>query len=112
MKSDKPYFFQSFAIVVLSIVAFIVFKQFLPRKIFNEQELPAENVLIDSMVIKAIQEIDTTAVVEKDTVPSKKEIKFKKKKGIKYPTETFDGYKGHQHLIAFYEKLLELEEKT
>ncbi|GGB72568.1 hypothetical protein GCM10007424_10640 [Flavobacterium suaedae] len=112
MKPDKPYFFQSFAIVVLSIVAFFIFKQFLPRKIFSEQDIPAENVLIDSMVIKAIQEIDTTAIVEKDTVPPKKKIKFKKKKGIKYPTETFDGYKGHQHLIAFYEKLLALEEKN
>ncbi len=111
MKRNKPYFSQSFAIIVLSITALLVFKQILPRKIFPETAVVSKNIVVDSLALEAIQDTDTTAVVAiEDTLPDKKVV-FKKRKGIQFPPEDFEDYKGYQHLIAFYEKLLQLETK-
>lgn len=112
MNRNKPYFLQSFAIIVLSVAAFVVFKQFLPRRIFTETPLATENVVIDSMVLEAVQAIDTTeiAVAIEDTLQEKKII-FKEEKGVQFKPETFEEYKGFQHLIGLYEKLAELETK-
>lgn len=111
MKPSKPYFIQSFAIVVLSIAALMVFKQFLPRRIFTESAPAGKNVVIDSMVLEAVQDIDTTEIVAVEDTLQDKKIVFKKEKGIQFPPETFEEYKGYQHLIDFYEKLLQLETK-
>lgn len=102
---DKPYFFQSFAIVAISIIAMLVFKAFLPEKIFTETA-STKNVVVDSLMLEAL-EADGGAV-EKDTLSNKK-ITFEATNGIKFPAETFEDYKGYQHLVNFYEKLLQLE---
>lgn len=108
MSRNIPYFVQSFAIIVLSVAAFVVFKQFLPRKIFTETAVATKNVVIDSMLLEAVQQTDTLAVKEKDTLTNTK-IAFKEKKGIQFPTEAFKDYKGNQHLLELYEKLAALE---
>ncbi len=106
-KKDKPYFFQSFAIVVISILALLGFKSFLPEKIFTETGT-TKNVVVDSLMLEAV-EADGGAV-EKDTLSNRK-IVFQATNGIKFPSETFEDYKGYQHLVNFYEKLLQLETK-
>jgi lysophospholipase L1-like esterase len=108
---NKPYFIQSFTIVVLSVIAFVVFRQFLPRKIFTESAPTTKNVVIDSLLLEAVQETTDTVVKKgKDTLSNAK-ITFKKDNGIQFPAETFENYKGYQHLICFYEKLLQLENR-
>ena len=54
-QKNKPYFLQSFAIVVLSIAAFVGFKSFLPEKIFTETETVSKNVVVDSLLLDAIE---------------------------------------------------------
>ena len=104
--NTKSYFFQSFAIVLLATVAFIGFKQFLPKKIFSENGPDSKNVLIDSLLLEAVG-ADSLAV-SKDTLVNKK-IVFDETLGIKFPAENFDEYKGYQYLIPFYESLFQLE---
>ncbi|KAF2519718.1 hypothetical protein E0W68_00330 [Flavobacterium salilacus subsp. salilacus] len=111
MNRNKPYFYQSFTIVVLSIAAFAVFKQFLPRKIFPETTVVSKNIVIDSLALEAVQAVDTTIVDTAEDTLREKKIVFKKQKGIQFPPEDFEDYRGYQHLIAFYEKLLQLETK-
>ena len=106
MSQNKPYFFQSFAIVVLSIAALYGFKQYLPAKIFTETG-SSKNVVVDSLMLEASEGADS-AVAEKDTLSNTK-ISFQETNGVKFPAETFEDYKGYQHLIAFYEKLMQLE---
>ena len=106
MSQNKPYFFQSFAIVVLSIAALYGFKQYLPAKIFTETG-STKNVVVDSLMLEASEGADG-AVAEKDTLSNTK-ISFQETNGVKFPAETFEDYKGYQHLIAFYEKLMQLE---
>ncbi|WP_242604874.1 hypothetical protein [Flavobacterium subsaxonicum] len=106
MSQNKPYFFQSFAIVVLSIAALYGFKQYLPAKIFTETG-STKNVVVDSLMLEASEGADS-AVAEKDTLSNTK-ISFQETNGVKFPAETFEDYKGYQHLIAFYEKLMQLE---
>lgn len=114
-QKNKPYFLQSFAIVVLSIAAFVGFKSFLPEKIFTETETVSKNVVVDSLLLdaieveKAIKAEDTAAVAEVDTL-EESEIVFEEKHGVQFPPETFEHYKGYQHLVALFQKLYELEE--
>ena len=107
MNQNKPYFFQSFAIVVLSIVSLIVFKQFLPKKIFTESGTSTKNVVIDSLLLEAVEK-EGGVTQEKDTFANTK-IAFKAENGVKFPTEAYEDYKGYQHLVSLYEKLLQLE---
>ncbi|KGO90276.1 SGNH/GDSL hydrolase family protein [Flavobacterium suncheonense] len=106
MNQNKSYFLQSFAIFALSIVAFLVFKSFLPKKIFAETTANSKNVVIDSLLLEAVEE-DSTAE-EGDTL-SNQPISFTAVDGITFPDETFSDYKGFQHLVQFYEKLYQLE---
>ena len=102
---NKSYFFQSFLIVLLAAGAFIVFKQFLPKKIFSESTVDSKNVLIDSMLLDAVAKDTPTS---KDTLINQK-IVFDETAGIKFPSENFEDYKGYQYLISFFEKLYQLE---
>lgn len=104
----KPYFFQSFIIVVISIMALLAFKEVLPRKIFTETGT-SKNVVVDSMMLEAVEA--DGGEVENDTLSNNRKIVFEAVNGIKFPTETFEDYKGYQHLVNFYEKLLQLETK-
>lgn len=107
MNQNKTYFFQSFIIVVLSIVSLIVFKQFLPSKIFPESASSSKNVVIDSLLLEAVEK-DGKAAVEEDTLAHSK-ITFEEVNGVKFPAEVYEEYKGYQHLVSLYEKLLQLE---
>lgn len=107
MSQNKPYFFQSFAIVVLSIAALLGFKQFLPAKIFTENTANMKNVVVDSLMLEASEDAKNSPA-EKDTLTNSR-ISFEATNGVKFPAETFEDYKGLQHLVAFYEKLLQLE---
>jgi lysophospholipase L1-like esterase len=106
VSQDKPYFFQSYAIVALAVIALIGFKQVLPSKIFTETTGNTKNVVVDSLMLEAIN--DTVAEPGTDTLTHSR-ISFTATNGIKFPSEEFDDYKGYQHLVEFYEKLLQLE---
>lgn len=106
MNQFKNYFFQSFTIIVLSIVSFIVFKQFLPRKLFSETTKEIKNVVVDSLLLEAIEKEETQDEIE---IIQPKKILYSQNEGVVFPPETYDTYKGYQYLIAFFEKLLLLE---
>ncbi len=110
MNQNKPYYFQSFAIIVLSIVSLVAFMQFLPRKIFTETPAASKNVVVDSLALEAVAEGENVPA-ENDTLKDNTRINFEAVNGIKFPAESFDDYKGYQHLVVFYEKLLQLETK-
>ena len=112
--NTKSYFFQSFAIVALALVAFIGFKQILPDKIFSESKLDSKNILIDSLLLESVAEdsvaIDDDSVAASERALNKQKIVFDQtEEGIEFPAETFENYKGYQYLISFYEKLYQLE---
>jgi lysophospholipase L1-like esterase len=106
VSQNKSYFFQSYAIVVISVIALIGFKQILPEKIFSETGGSTKNVVIDSLLLEAVEK--DGGKVEKDTLSNTK-IVFQAINGVTFPPEAFEDYKGFQHLIPFYEQLLQLE---
>nr|WP_294937043.1 hypothetical protein [uncultured Flavobacterium sp.] len=108
MNPNKSYFVQSFVIFAVSIAAFIVFKSFLPKKIFSENGASSKNVVIDSLLLEAIEEDGNAS--EGDTLANQ-QISFEAVDGITFPDESFEDYKGFQHLVQFYEKLFQLETK-
>lgn len=108
MNQNKSYFVQSLTIFAVSIATFLVFKSFLPKKLFSESTVNAKNVVIDSLLLEAIEE-DKNAT-EGDTL-SNQPISFAAVDGITFPDESFSDYRGFQHLVQFYEKLYQLETK-
>ncbi len=109
MKNNKPYFLQSFLIILLSAVLFIGLKDFLPKKIFSEKSNNSKNILIDSMLIDAFEaEKEDTTITIGETLINQKITHFENN-GISFPDENFDDYNGYQNLISFYEKLYQLE---
>ena len=104
--NTSKYFFQAFVVTVLAAVSFIGFKSVLPKKIFSETTTSSKNVVVDSLLLDAINDADE--LVSNDTIANEK-IHFTKVDGIQFPTETFEDFKGFQYLVPFYEKLVQLE---
>ncbi len=107
--NTKSYFFQSFLIILLSAVFFLVIKQVLPKKIFSEKAGTTKNVLIDSMLIDAFEKEKVNSKTSKTDSLENETITFYEKNGVTFPKESYENYKGFQYLIPFYEKLFQLE---
>ena len=60
MKTNKNYFFQAFLLLIISAGAFIAFKTVLPKKLLEQTKLESKNVVIDSLLLDAIEQ-DTNA---------------------------------------------------
>lgn len=109
MNSTKSYFFQSFLIVLLSALFFVLGKDFLPKKIFSEKAGTTKNVLIDSMLIDAFEAEKEGKQAEIGDTLENQPIVYYETNGVTFPEESYDQYKGNQYLISFYEKLYQLE---
>ena len=108
MNNSKSYFFQSFLIILLSAIFFLGVKKVLPKKIFSEKAGMTKNVLIDSMLIDAFEAEEVSKADIGDTLANQP-IVYYETNGVTFPEETYENYKGNQYLIAFYEKLYQLE---
>lgn len=108
MKTNSNYFFQSFLIILLSAIFFLGVKRILPKKIFSEKAGATKNVLIDSMLIDAFEAEEVSKADIGDTLANQP-IVYYETNGVTFPEETYENYKGNQYLIAFYEKLYQLE---
>ncbi len=105
--NTSKYFIQALIVVIFSTISFVVFKTFLPKKIFPETT-NSKNVVVDSLLLEAIAE-DKGEVVEDSKANAV--IDYKVVNGIQFPPETFEEYTGNQYLTTFFEKLFQLETK-
>jgi lysophospholipase L1-like esterase len=111
VKTSQNYFLQTILLLVIATSSFIAFKTFLPKKALEQKEVASENVVIDSLLLKAIDDEKNNELVDEKDSLIKKIITFtpNKDNGVKYVSEYFDDYKGYQHIVPFYEKLQMLE---
>jgi lysophospholipase L1-like esterase len=111
VETNKNYFFQAFLLLLISAGAFIAFKTILPKKLLEQAKLESKNVVIDSLLLDAIDEDKSGELVDEKDSLIKKVITFKKNptNGVKYVAENFEDYKGYQYIVPFYEKLEQLE---
>lgn len=107
MAFKSSYFFKTVAVLLGSVLCFLVFLEILPKRIFSESKTLTQNVAIDSLLLETLA-ADSLAVAEHDTLVSRK-ITFEPLDGIEFPAESFEQYKGFQYLIPFFEKLYQLE---
>lgn len=115
MGSKISYFFQTVAVIFISAVCFLFFKEVLPKRIFSEAKPSAKNVVVDSILLEAValdEQSESKPEKAIDTFKRKK-IVFEQIDGITFPPEEYEEYKGFQFLIPFFEKLylLETEQK-
>ena len=98
MNQNKNYFIQTFAIMILSIIAFVFIKPFLPTKLFPVADTTMKNIVVDSLMLEALAEEDSNTN-NNDTL----------KDGSQFVDFNESDYVGYQHLVSFYEKLLQIE---
>lgn len=110
--SNDSYFGKVILFVALSIVAFLIFKQVLPNRLFSEQVEANDNILMDSMALMA--QHDTLAVIEAgDNLKIDSTESQVSGQGVDTvdtsinPALAADGY---QNLSRFYSKLYHLEQ--
>ncbi len=125
--SDKSYLGKAILFVVLSIVAFLIFKNILPPRLFPEHTIVTENIIIDSMALEAQNDtlaIEEIPVAEPDSTQVKpKENETDNKEGDSVREQLPDPVKeidtslspslsadGYQNLKRFYAKLHQLEQ--
>jgi lysophospholipase L1-like esterase len=109
VNTTKSYFLQSFLIVFLAAFFFLGIKEFLPKKIFSEKSGTTKNILIDSMMIDALKQKDSSGLAVEGDSLANQPISFFENNGVTFPEETFENYSGYQYLIPFYENLFQLE---
>lgn len=106
--NTSKYFFQTFLVVAISALSFLIFKTFLPKKIFSNTPISSKNIAVDSLFIEALAEEGLEK--SKDTL-SHQNISYQVANGVTFPTESFEAYTGNQYLVPFFEKLFQLEAK-
>lgn len=107
--SNNSYFGKAILFIVLSIAVFLLCKKWLPERLFPENVLVTENIIVDSLMLNAIS--DTTAIDETEVIVNtdsinKTETPVEIDQTIN-PSLDADGY---QNLKRFYKKLEQLEE--
>ena len=91
---------------MLATISFFIWKEFLPNKLFPTPKGVSKNVVVDSLLLEALSEADTTS-----SKLIKEEIVFEPEEGIVFPPEDVEEYSGYQYLLDFYESLFQLESK-
>ena len=84
--------------MILSIIAFVFIKPFLPTKLFPVADTTMKNIVVDSLMLEALAEEDSNTN-NNDTL----------KDGSQFVDFNESDYVGYQHLVSFYEKLLQIE---
>ena len=121
MSTTKTYFFQSFLTLLLAAFFFIGIKEVLPKKLFSEKELGTKNVLIDSMLIDALnadKELAADGAIDSLLTEPNHSAEISNQEepvataagpGFIFMEDSYDAYNGLQYLSALYEKLYQLE---
>lgn len=107
MKLLKSYIVQSFAILVMASGFFLLFRTYLPSKIFTETTPQTTNVVVDSLMLEVLQSEDSLQIDKEkqtDTVPQKVT------KAI-VSDELEHRFKGMVYLTSFFESLYALEKE-
>lgn len=108
--SDDFYFGKVILFITLSIIAFLIFKEILPERLFTEKIEANDNILMDSMALMA--QNDTVAINDVDFEVDSMQIQrstlaIDSIDTSLNPALSADGY---QNLNRFYSKLYELEQ--
>lgn len=101
-QNNSNYFIQTLAIIVLSVIAFVLLKPFLPEKLFPVAATNMKNIVVDSLMLEALADSNNTYSSNKTDTIAK----------VNLPSEyvfSETSYVGYQHLIPFFEKLVTLE---
>lgn len=108
MDNSQSYFWKIVLLIVLSIVFFCVIKGILPHRLFPEQKAGSNNMLIDSLLLNAIDGTDIktdSADIKTDSI----DVAKSQVDTIKYADDPSIDGEGCVNLSRFYEKLYELE---
>lgn len=106
-EKSKNYFFKSFFTILIAIGVFFVFKQLLPKKIFDNEVAAADGIVIDSMALSAMENANIDVPLsEQDTMTN---IADSTSHFNTMSIEVSDNSQGYGNLELFFERLYQLE---
>ena len=113
MGENKSYFGKIVLLIFLSIVAFGIIRGVLPKRLFPEQKLDGQNIIIDSLLLNAMDgtdlKVDSIDNKGLQGVPGDSIQVVDTTDVIKYATDPTLSVDGYNNLNRFYEKLYKLE---
>lgn len=95
---------------------FLFFKGNLPKKLFSEEALPTSNIVVDSLMLEALEGIEKGKLVTKDSLKTEK-TGIDDENVIIVPEDVFTSdedsgsFKGMAYLENFFAKLYALEQQ-
>lgn len=103
----KNYFYYIFATLLLALGAFLIFKIYLPQRLFPDNQALSPNIIIDSLAIEAIAntEINDTTTIDSTSQYQRPHIPEA------YILSSSEYMEGYSNLLRFYQKLYNLETK-
>ncbi|MEC4117683.1 hypothetical protein VSP20_11995 [Myroides phaeus] len=115
MKVEKSYIFQSLAIIVMASGFFLFFKGNLPKKLFSEEPIKTSNIVVDSLMLEAIQNVEGGTGIVDSKVKKNSVVKFDE--SVVYVTEEdilsnedVNSFKGMAYLESFFARLYAVEQ--
>jgi len=107
---NNSYFGKAILFIIASIAIFLALKSVLPKRLFPEQVTATENIVVDSMMINAMNdttevEITNPIITSTDSIQSHPAINIDESLD---PSIEVDGY---QNMERFYTKLHKLAEE-
>lgn len=97
----ENYFVFAFLTLLVAVVSFVVFKGVLPKRLFPDNLMISDKIVIDSLAIAAIKN-DTVRLTDTAHIISKND-------SIRYKFSSNKNMEGHAYIINFYEELHKLE---
>ncbi len=98
-------------ILILSVFLFLGLREILPERLFSATPVTGKNMLIDSMLLDALEQQDLSATNDQiaEDAKSSPKVVYPETQGLRFPSEKYDDYHGYQYMMSFFEDLLEHE---
>lgn len=107
MSTNNSYFGKVILFITLSIASFFLIKEVFPARLFSEQaQASNSNMVIDSMLLDAVNESEATDHITNKSGTETSENEVKEFDANLNPSIAVDGY---QNMSRFYAKLYQLE---
>lgn len=97
----KNYFNYTLYTIIFAIIVFLIFKTFLPNRLFPDSQLKSDSIIIDSLALIAMDN-DSISASDSAYISLKNDT-------LHYEFSPDKNMEGHAYIVNFFEQLYKLE---
>ena len=121
-QKSNNYFLKSYLTILIAVGVFLVFKEVLPKKIFDSEVVATDGIVVDSMALAAMSNTDEVSIPQSNdvntistTTDDTANVGIKDSTMVRRPSvntmsiDASEYSQGYGNLDSFFEKLYNLE---